>query len=335
MRETLNVLLTIMIVLGLFACQPKKEYIRNEGLIFGTIYHLSYEASEDLSDTIQSTLNAFDWSMSTYKEESVISKINRNESDETDAYFRAVFNTAKEITAATNGAFDMTIAPLVNLWGFGFSKKDSVTEAAIDSIRNFVGMDKVHLKGTRLVKDRPEIMLDGSAIAKGFSVDVIAKLLEDYGVSNYMVEIGGEMRVKGHNPEGKSWRVGIDKPIDDPAVLNRQLQEIIGISDVALATSGNYRNFYIKGGKKYAHTISPYTGYPVDHRLLGVSVLAPDCMTADAYATAFMVLGFEKSMALVKADSSLEAYFILDGVEDEAYEVAMTEGFSKFIIDTN
>ncbi|WP_244825055.1 FAD:protein FMN transferase [Carboxylicivirga mesophila] len=322
----------LSIALIAIACQPQKEYVRTEGLIFGTIYHMTYEASEDLSDTIQSTLNAFDWSMSTYKEESVISKINRNVSDETDEYFRQVFNSAKEITAATGGAFDMTVAPLVNLWGFGFSKKDSVTEAAIDSIRHFVGMDMVRIEGTHVVKDRPEIMLDGSAIAKGFAVDVIADLLEAHDVVNYMVEIGGEMRVKGHNPNAVNWRVGIDKPIDDPEVHNRQLQEVISITDIALASSGNYRNFYIKGGKKYAHTISPYSGYPVSHSLLGVSVLAKDCMTADAYATAFMVLGYEKSIKIVEANADLEAYFILDGHQDD-YTIKMSEGFSKFIID--
>ncbi len=332
MQKLIHFSIVVLLVIGTFACQPKKEFIRNEGLIFGTIYHMTYEASEDLSDTIHYTLNAFDWSMSTYKEESVISKINRNVSDETDQYFRQVFNKALEVTAATNGAFDMTVAPLVNLWGFGFSKKDSVTEAAIDSIRQFVGMNMVRLEGTRIIKEKPEIMLDGSAIAKGFAVDVVADLLESLGVENYMVEIGGEMRVKGHNPNLVSWRVGIDKPIDDPAVKNRELQEIISISDVALASSGNYRNFYIKGGKKYAHTISPFTGYPVAHSLLGVSVLASDCMTADAYATAFMVLGYEKSIKIVEAHPDLEAYFILDGHSDE-YTIKMTEGFSKYIVD--
>ncbi|MBK3516908.1 FAD:protein FMN transferase [Carboxylicivirga marina] len=321
-----------VVLLLLQSCQPNKEFIRTEGLIFGTIYHMTYECNQDLSDTIQSTLNAFDWSMSTYKEESVISKINRNTSNETDIYFRKVFNTAKEITAATGGAFDMTVAPLVNVWGFGFSKKDSVTDAQIDSIMNYVGMDMLSLSNGRIVKEKPQIMLDGSAIAKGFAVDVVAEVLESFDVKNYMVEIGGEMRVKGHNPKASAWRVGIDKPIDDPEVLNRQLQEIIAISDIALATSGNYRNFYVKDGQKYAHTISPFTGYPVNHRLLGVSVLAPDCMSADAYATAFMVLGYEKSKVIAGQVNDLEAYFILDG-EDEDYEIKMTEGFSKFIID--
>jgi len=328
MKKTLLfICLTILV-----SCQPKKEYIRNEGLIFGTIYHITYEHHQDVSDSIFRVLNAFDRSMSTYKEESVISRINRNESDQTDHYFRSVFNKALEITEATGGAFDMTVAPLVNAWGFGFTKKDSVTQSVVDSIMPLVGMNLVKLEGDRIVKEKPGLMLDGSAIAKGFAVDVIAKLLEGMGIENYMVEIGGELRVKGLNPKKTAWRVGIDKPIDDPEVLNRELQEIIGISNIALATSGNYRNFYMKGGKKYAHTISPFTGYPVNHQLLGVSVLANDCMTADAYATAFMVLGFEKSLKIVNANPQLEAYFILAG-EGDKYDIRSSDGFSAYLID--
>lgn len=331
MHKTSQFAIVILAIISLFSCQPKKEYIRNEGLIFGTIYHMTYEHNQDLSDTITKVLNAFDWSMSTYKEESVISKINRNVSDETDAYFRQVFNKATEITAATDGAFDMTVAPLVNAWGFGFSKKDSITPALIDSILDNVGMDMLQLRGNMIIKKKPGIMLDGSAIAKGFAVDVVANLLDAFEVQNYMVEIGGEMRVKGQNPKSTAWHVGIDKPIDDPEVQNRALQEIIGISDVALATSGNYRNFYIKAGKKYAHTISPFTGYPVSHQLLGVSVLAPNCMSADAYATGFMVLGFEKSLQIVESHPELEAYFIMAGDEKE-YKIHATKGFSACII---
>lgn len=318
------------LLMFVLSCTSKKQYIKNEGLIFGTIYHMTYESTSDLSDTIRAALNAFDWSMSTYKKESVISKINRNESDSADHYFTSVFNKAKHITNVTNGAFDMTVAPLVNAWGFGFSKQDSVTPALITNLRSNVGMDLVHIENNRVIKKNPHVMLDGNAIAKGYAVDVVANLLEKEGVQNYMVEIGGEMRVKGVNPKGTFWKVGIDKPIDDPEVLERELQEIIAISDVALATSGNYRNFYIKDGKKYAHTISPFTGYPVDHQLLGVSVLAADCMSADAYATAFMVLGVEKSMEIVKADDNLEAYFISVG-NDESYDIVMTNGFRQVI----
>ncbi len=322
-----------ILVLIAFSCTPKKSFHKNEGYIFGTIYHLTYEHDTNLSEEVEAKLNAFDWSLSTYKEESVISKINKNVSDETDEYFRIVFNRAKEITAITNGAFDMTVAPLVNAWGFGFSKKDSVTDEMISDLMNSVGMNLISLKGDKVIKERKGVMLDGSAIAKGYAVDVIADLFEAEGIINYMVEIGGEMRVKGQNPKGNYWKVGIDKPIDDPDVLQRELQEVITITDVALATSGNYRNFYLKDGKKYAHTISPFTGYPVDHQLLGASVLASDCMSADAYATAFMVLGVEQSMVIVEADKSLEAYFISEG-ENGEYNIVMSSGFKKVLDDT-
>jgi len=322
---------TILFLFGLsiIGCTSKSIYQRNEGLIFGTIYHITYEYNHDLSDDITHLLTDFDMSLSTYKKESVISKINSNASVETDQYFRTVFTRAKEITAATRGAFDMTVAPLVNAWGFGFSKKDSINSELIDSLMRVVGMDLVSLVDDKVVKEQAGIMLDGSAIAKGYAVDVVADLLEEKGVENYMVEIGGELRVKGLNPKGRLWKVGIDKPIDDPEVLERELQEIIAISDISLATSGNYRNFYLKDGKKYAHTISPFTGYPVDHQLLGVSVLAPDCMTADAYATAFMVLGVEKGMAIASADPTLEAYFI--SANESEYQIDLTDGFKNFI----
>ncbi|MCU4175716.1 FAD:protein FMN transferase [Carboxylicivirga sp. N1Y90] len=325
-------LLSLLAVVLIFtACQPQKQYIKSEGLIFGTIYHITYEHHEDVSAGITQKLNAFDWSMSTYKDTSVISKINRNESADTDVYFRNVFNKAKEITAVTEGAFDMTVAPLVNAWGFGFSKKDSITPELIDALLMDVGMDAISLVDQQVVKEREGIMLDGSAIAKGYAVDVVADYLQALGIENFMVEIGGEMRVEGKNTKGTFWKVGIDKPIDDPEVLQRDLQEIISVSDIALATSGNYRNFYMKDGKKYAHTISPFTGYPVDHQLLGVSVLASDCMSADAYATAFMVLGVEKSMQIVEADANLEAYFISAGENGEDYKIEMSAGFGKVI----
>jgi len=322
----------ILLVVGLVltSCSKKTSFHKNEGLIFGTLYHFTYESENDLSDELKKVMNEYDLSLSTYKENSVISKINSNRSMDTDEYFRTVFSRAKQITKVTDGAFDMTVAPLVNAWGFGFSKKDSITSELIDSLMMDVGMDMVELKDGKVMKARPGIMLDASAIAKGYAVDVVADFLESKGIENYMVEIGGEMRVKGENPKGVSWKVGIDKPIDDPKVIERELQEIISVSNTALATSGNYRNFYVKDGKKYAHTISPYTGYPVDHQLLGVSVLAPDCMTADAYATAFMVLGLEKGMKIVEDDPDLEAYFISAG-SDMEYEIVFSKGFEKVI----
>lgn len=204
----------------------------------------------------------------------------------------------------------MTVAPLVNAWGFGFKNKLDPDSIPVDSLLELVGYKKVHLIDGKLLKDDPRIMFDASAIAKGYGVDVVADFLESKGVENYMVEIGGEIRAKGKNNKGKIWRVGIDKPIDDPSSLSREIQDVIELGKGAMATSGNYRQFYIKDGKKYAHTIDPRLGYPVQHSLLSASVIAPDCMTADAYATAFMVLGLEKSIEIVEKDTLMEAYFI-------------------------
>lgn len=328
-------ILVVLCLAVLVSCQsPNKEYIRNEGFIFGTTYHLIYDYNKDLHDEIRLKFNAFDLSLSTYNEKSIISQVNRNEPVEVDDYFKAAFNKAIEVTRATEGAFDMTIGPLANAWGFGFSKKDSITQALIDSLLLNMGMDKISLEGNRVIKTNPNIILNVNAIAKGYAVDVIAHLMEEHGITNYMVEIGGELRVKGVNQKKVNWRVGIDKPVDDPEVLNRDLQEVVSITDAAMATSGNYRNFYYKDGKKYAHTISPYTGYPVQHQLLSASVIAPDCMTADAYATAFMVLGLEKSMEIVNKHPELEAYFISSAGEDE-YEITMTDQFRKLIKNIN
>ncbi|TAJ09398.1 FAD:protein FMN transferase [Marinilabiliaceae bacterium JC017] len=331
MKKIRQTLCCLVIVLLPFSCTPSKTvYVRNEGMIFGTTYHLIYQSKEDLHSQIKLKYNEFDLSLSTYNKESVISKVNKNVPVEADAYFLKLFNTAQKISAQTNGAFDMTVAALVNAWGFGFTNKDSISDQLIDSLRQYIGMDKVWLEGKQVRKANEAVMLDASAIAKGYAVDVIADFLETKEIDNYMVEIGGEIRMKGKNHKGVAWRVGIDKPIDDPKVLKRDLQAIISIDNGALATSGNYRNFYYENGRKYAHTIDPATGYPVQHELLSASVIAKDCMTADAYATAFMVMGLEKSKALVESTPGLEAYFIASTGEEE-YEIVYTKGFEKLL----
>ena len=332
MSHIFNVIFLIFLI-TLNSCNEKQEkYQRDEGLIFGTTYHIIYEYKKDIHDDIRAKLLEFNSSLSTYEKGSIISKVNRNEAVLLDDYFTKCFNKAKEISEKTEGAFDMTVAPLVNAWGFGFSKRDSVSTGLVDSLLHYVGMDKVKIVNGRLVKKYPGVMLDASAIAKGYGVDVAAELLEKKGIRNYLVEIGGEMRVKGVNASGVPWRVGIDKPIDDPKVLHRELEEIIRMSEGALATSGNYRNFYVKDGKKYAHTINPKTGYPVQHELLSASVYAPDCMTADAYATAFMVLGLKKAKQIVEDTPELEAYFIYRGESRDTLQVYYTEGFGKMIV---
>lgn len=313
MSRRFNFLVLIAIVL-LTSCQNNsKKYYFDEGPIFGTFYHIVYEHTSDdnLHDEIMAKMVEFDLSLSTYKPQSVISKVNNNDSTVVlDEYFLEVMNRAEEISKATNGAFDMTVAPLVNAWGFGFKNKLDPEMIPVDSLLEVVGYTKVKLEGGKVLKSDPRIMFDASAIAKGYGVDVVADFLESKEINNYMVEIGGEIRAKGKNNKGRIWRVGIDKPIDDPSTASREIQDVIQLEDAALATSGNYRQFYIKDGKKYAHTIDPRLGYPVQHRVLSATVIAPDCMSADAYATSFMVMGLEKSMAIVENDSLLEAYFI-------------------------
>jgi len=311
--------LLLLASLFLVACQPSQtEYQFNEGYIWGTIYHIIYDNpnGEDLHEEVKAKMNEFDHSLSTYKPNSIISRVNNNDSTVVlDHYFETVFKRSLEISKITNGAFDMTIAPLANAWGFGFKNKLEPEDIHVDSLLKIVGYQKVKLLNHKVVKEDSRIMFDPSAIAKGYGVDVIAEFLESKGILNYMVEIGGEIRVKGVSNKKRFWRVGIDQPIDDPEVKNREIQDILNLKDGAMATSGNYRQFYIKDGKKYAHTIDPKLGYPVQHSLLSASVIAPDCMTADAYATAFMVMGFEKSRAIVENDPNLDAYFIYTDID--------------------
>jgi thiamine biosynthesis lipoprotein len=230
---------------------------------------------------------------------------------QTDERFRHVFTLAQRISEATGGAFDITVAPLVNAWGFGFKQGTNPSDAQIDSLRQFVGMDKVQLQGDTLTKTDPCLMLDCSAIAKGYGVDGVADYLEGTGIHDYMIEIGGEIRVSGTNPQGKPWHIGIIKPVDDPLAQDTgDIQQVVEVSNTAIATSGNYRNYYEQDGRKIAHTIDPRTGRPVQRNILSATVLAPDCATADAFATAFMVVGLDEARQILEKQTNLKAYFI-------------------------
>lgn len=226
--------------------------------------------------------------------------------------FLTVYDLAKHISEDTDGAFDITVAPLVNAWGFGFKNNTKPTDAAIDSLRQIVGYKKVSLVGKRIMKDDPRIMLDCSAIAKGYGSDVVARYLKAQGIKNFMVEIGGEIVTCGINPKRLPWAIGVEKPVDDTLATSKDLQTVLNITDIAMATSGNYRNFYYKDGKKYAHTIDPTTGRPVQHSILSATVLAKECAVADAYATSFMVMGLEKAKELLARHPELKAYIIYD-----------------------
>lgn len=300
----------------LFAgCSRPGSFFLSQGEVFHTSYHIKYEAEASLGDSILTKLHEFDLSLNPFKAESLISRINHNESMQTDSFFTRVFKRAEEVSSLSGGAFDITCAPLINLWGFGFEKIGEATPQAIDSIKQFVGYQKIRLVNGEIQKDDPRVQLNCSAIAKGYACDVIAELLDKHGCKNYLVEIGGEVRAKGKNPQGECWRIEISKPIDDPTGIISQRQEVISLCNKSMATSGNYRNFYIKDGKKYAHTIHPGTGYPAESDMLSATVIADDCMTADAYATVFLVLGTKKSKELISqlnasGKESLQCFFI-------------------------
>lgn len=285
----------------------------NHGRVFGTLYTATYQSNGDLQPLIEARMAEVDRSLSPFNASSVISRINRGESTATDSLFRHVFRKAVAVNALTHGAFDITVAPLVNAWGFGFREAGNVTPSAIDSLMAFVGMDKVRLldDGT-IEKDDERLMLDCSAIAKGFGSDHVAALFDSLGIQNYMIEIGGEIVVRGHNSKGGAWRIGVNKPLDDSLSLSQDLDTILTLTDCAMATSGNYRNFYVKNGKKYAHTIDPHTGYPVQHSVLSATVIAPTCMEADAFATACMVMGADSARAIAQRQPELQIYLITD-----------------------
>ena len=272
--------------------QRSMPYRQSSDFVFGTTYKIVYQCDSDLSATIRQELMKVDRSLSPFNKESVITAVNQNREVTLDPYFIEVFTKAMEVSRETEGAFDITVAPLVNAWGFGFKHEQMPTRQQVDS----------------LLKIRNQY--DFAAIAKGYGSDVVARLLRRHDVSNFMVEIGGEIVTQGISERRVPWKIGVTKPTDDSLSVSGELQTVLNLTDVAMATSGNYRNFYYKGGKKYAHTIDPKTGYPVQHSLLSATVLSKSCATADAYATSFMVMGIERAKAVLERHPELMAYFI-------------------------
>ena len=289
----------------------KPEYRSAQGLVFGTRYNITYLYNADLKPDIEHTLALVDSALSMFNPQSTISAVNSSASIQvTDTMFLKVYRRAMEISDWTNGAFDITVAPAVNAWGFGFKHAENIRQITIDSLRQIIGYKKIHESDGLITKDDARIMLDCSAIAKGFGSDMVADMFRSKGINDFMVEIGGEIVVSGHNPKGKLWNIGISKPVDDSLSINNELQTIISITDIAMATSGNYRNFYVRDGRKYAHTIDPHTCMPVSHTLLSVTVFAADCATADALATSMMVMGLDSAQALLSRHPEIQAYFI-------------------------
>ena len=317
LRQRLNCVLSVFFFMLISGCDYGPEIIEISGKKFGTTYRLTIVADQpapaDLSEMIESELNEIDVSMSTYKSSSEINQFNRLNTNipfNISEHFASVIEISENIWLESGGAFEPTIGPLVDLWGFGPDvKSDKVpSESDISSAIDAVGFDAISIKvavtGTTLSKSRP-VRLDLSAVAKGYAVDVLANLLESYALPDYLIEIGGETRVSGYNPQGKPWRLAIESP-----GVNGGVAHIVSMTDGAVATSGDYRNYFELDGKRYSHTIDPKSGYPITHNLTSVSVIADSCAEADAWATAMMVLGDEKGLELANA-LDLAVYMVL------------------------
>ena len=326
-------LYSLGITLWLLAgCVPEQQKVVFQGQTQGTYYAVTYYDSRgrDFQPQIDSILRAFDLSVSMWEPASVISRVNAGDTTvQPDEWFIDIFRLSEEISAKTGGAFDFTVGPLVNAWGFGFKGKMKMDQDKVDSLLLFVDYRAVNLDERNRVVKPEGFRFDFNAIAQGYAVDVLGGYLESHGIDHYLIDIGGEILGKGHKPGNQPWIVGIETPAAD-SLAERSIHTRVRLVDKALATSGSYRKYREENGFKYSHTIDPHTGYPVQHTLLSVSVLADDCASADAYATAFMVMGLEKSLEFLETEPRLEAFFISDG-GNGIFLINTTEGFKRII----
>lgn len=333
--KNIFLLIITVVVLSIASCTNRvPEYSSFNGFAQGTTYSMVFENrgrtnAEEVKSQVERILNDFDMSLSLYKDSSILSKVNRNEDVVVDPYFEKAFRTSEEISALTGGAFDITVGPLVKAWGFGPDAHRNMTDSKRDSLLKLVGMDKVELRNGKVIKADPRITLDFNAIAQGYSVDVISDYFDACGFKSYLVEIGGEVRVTG-DKGGVLWRIGIDRPADNNNFPGRDLEAVISLKDRALATSGNYRKFYIENGVKYSHTIDPRTGDPAKNTLLSATVVASDCASADGIATACMVMGKEKAIEFIGSHPEFDAFFVYSD-KNGNFETWTSENLKRFI----
>ena len=318
-RSAILLLTALLLLSG--ACARQGDYVRIEGFAQGSTYHVICHPVKGMNAArlqarFDARLQEIDQSLSGYNKGSLLSRLNAGEDLPLDGLFIECFERSKEIWAESGGTFDPSAAPLFDLWGFGFSNKGQVSDAAIDSILAFVGMDLLTLEeradGTHLVKADPRCQLNFNAIAQGYSCDVVARILDSLGCGDYLVDIGREIRCKGRNAAGEKWRIGLDRPSDGNMEEGKDLQAILHVSDCGIVTSGNYRKFYVEDGRKYAHTIDPVSGRPVSHNLLSATVIAADATTADAYATWLMVIGLDRARQFLDDRPELEALLVYE-----------------------
>lgn len=333
-----KILFFLVIIAFISSCKPVDNVESTiRGFTQGTSYSVKWYHNRKIQDhevqeDIEKLLASIDSSLSTYNPSSIISRVNRNEEVVLDSFFVNVFNRSLEIWALTGGAFDITAAPLINAWGFGPDATKRFNESIKNRLMELVGMDKIKIVEGRVVKSDPAMCLDVNAIAQGYTVDVLCAYLSSRGLEKFLVEVGGEVRTSGTKPGDEPWLIGLDKPSDGNYTPGLYRQADIKLVDKALATSGNYRKFFIEDGVKYSHTIDPKTGYPVRHKLLSATVISDDCMTADALATACMVLGLEKAREMILGMEGIDAYLVYSDDEGN-FKTWFTEGMIEYLSD--
>lgn len=305
-------------------------YRSTEGSVFDTTFTVKYKWADQLDNEILACLKTIDRSLSMFNDSSLVSRINRGETDEVDATFIDVYNIARQVSDNTDGYFDVTVKPLVDAWGFGMRERHFPEQREIDSILAITGYKKLSLDGHRLVKADKRATVDFSAVAKGYACDMVARMLKNIGITDYMVEIGGEIACHGKGKEADGWLIGITKPSDDSIAMSHGIQTRLLLKERCIATSGNYYRFYYREGRKVAHTINPHTGQPVIHTLLSATVIAPTTAKADAYATAFMAAGVDSTKLLLGRDKSIDVYMIYADDNGDMHTWA-SDGFKKYI----
>ena len=325
----------VIFIFLLISCESEKSnsiLVSDSGQTQGTYYHIKYmiEDGESLKKNIDSLLIVIDNSLSTYNPNSLISRINNGEIIATDSMLRTVFRAANEVYENTNGAFDCSITPIVNAWGFGFSNKEKMDTARVIELLNLVDFKKIKLSNDTILMNK-NMMLDFNSLAQGYTVDLIAHMFDGIGLDNYLIEVGGEIKSKGKNPDNNFWTIGVDRPTE---IINPKdrFQFILNLFNTSLATSGNYRKFYQENGVKYSHVINPKTGFPSFNKLLSVTVIHESCMKADAYATAFMVMGLKKSKLYLDKNTDLEAYIVYRDTDGEL-NTFISEDLQKRILN--
>lgn len=324
----LTIFTLILTIAATTSCIQKAGYRQCDGAVWNTTFHIKYNSPDDLSDSIHLIMRQVELSLSPFCDSSTISRINRNESMATDNMLRQVFTVSQEVSAKSEGAFDPTVAPLVNIWGFGYRNSNTEpTRQLIDSTLPLVGIRNCYLDGNTIIKKHPRTEFNFSAISKGFGCDLIGEMLKRNNCYDFMIEIGGEIVTAGMNQSGEKWKIMIDAPINNDSTVTHSRLAIINTGNCGIATSGNYRNYKSTDRGKIGHTISPITGYPVETSTLSVTVIAPTAMKADALATACMALPLDKAISLIENESETEALFVTIDRDSNKWKIITTNCF--------